>query len=225
MATSRTTYKYHYKLGNRIVHSGITEDIDRREAEHRRHEGWERGHIKQVGVRTTPEAAQEWEEDQRSQGKQPDRNDNSIPAAPNPDLLYAVERKAGDTPAWSTPDPCWSAFCPPPPPAGTKSPAACTSPRPGPFRHRTSRRRAVLSNRPRTGLLGSILATVSRTSAAVNSNACLPALSSATTPISAVAKLSGLMSDGSRFGLRSRCLSQISIPGSSAATARFLTVR
>ena len=46
MATSRTTYKYHYKLGNRIVHSGITKDIDRREAEHRRHEGWERGHIK-----------------------------------------------------------------------------------------------------------------------------------------------------------------------------------
>ena len=69
MATSRTTYKYHYKLGNRIVHTGITKDLDRREAEHRRHEGWERGHIKQVGVRTTPEAAREWEQDQRRQGK------------------------------------------------------------------------------------------------------------------------------------------------------------
>ena len=69
MATSRTTYKYHYKLGNRIVHTGITQDLDRREAEHRRHEGWERGHITQVGVRTTPEAAREWEQDQRSQGK------------------------------------------------------------------------------------------------------------------------------------------------------------
>ena len=79
MATSRTTYKYHYKLGNRIVHTGITKDLDRREAEHRRHEGWERehrrhegwerGHITQVGVRTTPEAAREWEEDQRRQGK------------------------------------------------------------------------------------------------------------------------------------------------------------
>ena len=60
MATSRTTYKYHYKLGNRIVHTGITKDLDRREAEHRRYEGWERGHITQVGVRTTPEAAREW---------------------------------------------------------------------------------------------------------------------------------------------------------------------
>ena len=69
MATSRTTYKYHYKLGNRIVHTGITKDLDRREAEHRRHEGWERGHITQVGVRTTPEAAREWEQDQRQSGQ------------------------------------------------------------------------------------------------------------------------------------------------------------
>ena len=69
MATSRTTYKYHFKLGNRIVHTGITKDLDRREAEHRRHIGWERGHIKQVGVRTTPKAAREWEEEQRTQGK------------------------------------------------------------------------------------------------------------------------------------------------------------
>ena len=69
MATSRTTYKYHYKLGNRIVHTGITKDLDRREAEHRRHEGWQRGHITQVGVRTTPEAAREWEQDQRQPGQ------------------------------------------------------------------------------------------------------------------------------------------------------------
>ena len=53
MATSRTIYQYHFKLGNKIVHTGITKDPDRREAEHRRHEGWERGHIKQVGSRTT----------------------------------------------------------------------------------------------------------------------------------------------------------------------------
>ena len=69
MATSRTTYKYHFKLGNRIVHTGITKDIDRREAEHQRQRGWERGHIKQVGVRTTPEAAKRWEDEQRSHGK------------------------------------------------------------------------------------------------------------------------------------------------------------
>ena len=30
---NRTTYKYHFKLGNRIVRTGITVDIDRREAE------------------------------------------------------------------------------------------------------------------------------------------------------------------------------------------------
>ena len=53
MATSRTIYKYHFKLGNRIVHTGITRDIDRREAEHRQKLGWRRGHIVQIGRRTT----------------------------------------------------------------------------------------------------------------------------------------------------------------------------
>ena len=69
MATSRTMYQYHFKLGNKIVHAGITKDIDRREAEHRRHQGWERGHSKQVGSRTTREAALMWEEEQRNQGR------------------------------------------------------------------------------------------------------------------------------------------------------------
>ena len=39
------------------------------EAEHRRHEGWERGHIRQIGTRTTREEALMWEEEQRNQGK------------------------------------------------------------------------------------------------------------------------------------------------------------
>ena len=69
MATDRTRYKYHFKLGNKIVHTGITNDLDRREAEHRREKGWARGHIKQVGLRTTPQAAQEWKNEQRKQGK------------------------------------------------------------------------------------------------------------------------------------------------------------
>ena len=69
MATSRTIYQNHFKLGNKIVHTGITKDLDRREAEHRRHAGWERGHVKQVGSRTTWEAALRWEEEQRNQGK------------------------------------------------------------------------------------------------------------------------------------------------------------
>ena len=69
MATNRTTYKYHFKLGNRIVHTGITKDIDRRESEHQRKPGWGNGHIIQVGLRTTPEAAKKWEDEQRRKGK------------------------------------------------------------------------------------------------------------------------------------------------------------
>lgn len=69
MATSRTIYKYHFKLGNKIVHVGITRDIDRREAEHRRKLGWGRGHIVQIGRRTTQEAALQWEAKQRRLGK------------------------------------------------------------------------------------------------------------------------------------------------------------
>lgn len=69
MGTSRTYYRYHFKLGNKIVHTGITNDIDIREYEHRRKEGWERGHIVQVGHRTTPDAALQWEDEQRENGK------------------------------------------------------------------------------------------------------------------------------------------------------------
>ena len=64
MPTSRTAYKYHFKLGNKIVHTGITSDIDRRQAEHRREPGNERGHIFQVGRRTTRDAARRWEQEQ-----------------------------------------------------------------------------------------------------------------------------------------------------------------
>jgi len=62
MSKSRDTYKYHYKIGNRIVHSGITDDLERREQEHQRK--WPKGHIKQVGNRTTEDAAREWEKGQ-----------------------------------------------------------------------------------------------------------------------------------------------------------------
>ena len=61
MSTPRDTIKYHYKIGNRIMHGGITKDLDRREAEHKRK--WPGGHIKQVGRRTTEEAARRWEKD------------------------------------------------------------------------------------------------------------------------------------------------------------------
>ena len=55
----RDTNKYHFKVGNEIVHGGITDDLDRREQEHQ--QKWPKGHIKQVGRKTTEEAAREWE--------------------------------------------------------------------------------------------------------------------------------------------------------------------
>ena len=47
MTKERDTYKYQFKVGNKIVHGGITNDLDRREAEHT--QTWPKGHIKQVG--------------------------------------------------------------------------------------------------------------------------------------------------------------------------------
>ena len=75
MPTDRDTFKSHFKLGNKIVRAGITYDLDRREAEHRSEPVWRKGHIKQVGFRTTRENAMRWEREQADQGKpvDPDR--------------------------------------------------------------------------------------------------------------------------------------------------------
>jgi len=59
MSKPRNTYKYHFKVGHKVVHSGITIDLERREREHQRE--YPTGHIKQVGRRTTKEAARDWE--------------------------------------------------------------------------------------------------------------------------------------------------------------------
>lgn len=45
---SRNTYKYHLKRGNKIIRSGITNDLDRREDEHQREYG-EGVHVKRWG--------------------------------------------------------------------------------------------------------------------------------------------------------------------------------
>jgi len=58
---NRDTYKYQMKIGNKIVHRGITNDLDRREGEHQ--QTWPKGHITQVGRRTTEEAARQWEDE------------------------------------------------------------------------------------------------------------------------------------------------------------------
>ena len=61
MAKKRNTYKYHFKVGNKIVHGGVTDDLTRREKEHKNK--WPKGHIVQVGRRTTEEAARKWEKE------------------------------------------------------------------------------------------------------------------------------------------------------------------
>ncbi len=53
------TYKYQFKVGRKIVHCGITDNLERREQEHQ--EKWPKGRIKQVGRRTTEDAARKWE--------------------------------------------------------------------------------------------------------------------------------------------------------------------
>ncbi len=64
---TRNTYKYHFKLGNKIVHTGITNDLERREQEHKQNFG-DSGHIKQVGRRTTRDATLNWEGEQAKKG-------------------------------------------------------------------------------------------------------------------------------------------------------------
>ena len=61
MSKARDTYKYDFvdKKG-RILHSGITNDLDRREGELKRKYN-QSGDIRQVGNRTTRDAAREWE--------------------------------------------------------------------------------------------------------------------------------------------------------------------
>ena len=59
MPKPRNYYKYLFKVGNKIMHGGITDDLERREEEHQKK--WPKGHITQVGHQTTEEAAREWE--------------------------------------------------------------------------------------------------------------------------------------------------------------------
>lgn len=61
MKKSRNQHKYQFKVGNKIVHGGITKDLERREKEHQ--QKWPNGHIKKVGRITTEEAARQWEKE------------------------------------------------------------------------------------------------------------------------------------------------------------------
>lgn len=57
---SRDTYKYELRDGNRVVYVGITNDLERRESEHRA-EGMDFTSIHKVGNATTRSAAEDWE--------------------------------------------------------------------------------------------------------------------------------------------------------------------
>ena len=60
------TYKYRFKVDGRVVHHGITTDLERREHEHRHR--WPDGFIEQVGQPTSHRDAWEWEREQTPPG-------------------------------------------------------------------------------------------------------------------------------------------------------------
>ena len=65
MGNQKDTLKYHFKVGNKIVHRGVTNDLERREREHKVR--WPNGHIKKVGNKTTRKSGYAWE---RAGGKE-----------------------------------------------------------------------------------------------------------------------------------------------------------
>jgi predicted GIY-YIG superfamily endonuclease len=75
MSGPRDTFRYQFKIGNKIVHRGITNDLDRREAEHQAsRQPWANGHIVKIGNITTREAAQKWEAGQAKTETPPRRS-------------------------------------------------------------------------------------------------------------------------------------------------------
>ena len=59
MPKPRDTFKYQFKVGNKIVHRGVTNDLSRREAEHKVR--WPKGQIVKIGYKTTRERGLAWE--------------------------------------------------------------------------------------------------------------------------------------------------------------------
>jgi hypothetical protein len=60
MPAPRNWFRYDFKIGDVIRHSGITKDLDRREAEHKQR--WPSGRIVPAGPAVTEEVARQWEE-------------------------------------------------------------------------------------------------------------------------------------------------------------------
>ena len=78
----RDTFKYELYDGTELVYVGITNDLDRRTAEHR-NEGYKFTHVVPVGYISTRQSAGEWEEErihtymENHGGKLPRYNSNS----------------------------------------------------------------------------------------------------------------------------------------------------
>ena len=62
MAKPRDWYTYHFKRGNKILHGGRTQDLERREAEHQANID-PKGHISKVGNAKTEDGAKDWEDE------------------------------------------------------------------------------------------------------------------------------------------------------------------
>ena len=63
----RDTTRYHLKEGNKTIHTGITNDPERREAEHQQERPNSR--LEQQGPKVTRESAKAWERQQTKDGK------------------------------------------------------------------------------------------------------------------------------------------------------------
>ena len=61
MARKRNTHRYELKQGRQVVYRGITDDLERREQEHR-DEGKRFTHLHPVGPAVTRDGAEKWEE-------------------------------------------------------------------------------------------------------------------------------------------------------------------
>ena len=63
MGQQRNWYAYEFKKGNKVLHEGITKNLEQREKEHQANLD-PKGHIRQVGLPKTEDGARRWEKKQ-----------------------------------------------------------------------------------------------------------------------------------------------------------------
>ena len=74
MSTKRDTAKYELKKGNKVLYAGVTDNLERREAQHRNDKNFDK--MVQVGRKTTRDAAEKWETDRLATYK---KNQGDLP--------------------------------------------------------------------------------------------------------------------------------------------------